>query len=106
MTILFQAVKWKNMNLMTWNMILHLCTNYHVQYQVSQLEVLDAIIIVRTSVMETQVVCQNVWRDAPTQDCKDIRTSVAASGGGITASVYQSVWKDVTILGCKDVRDT
>ena len=34
------------------------------------------------------------------------RTSVAASGGGITASVYQSVWKDVTILGYKNVSDT
>ena len=66
---------------MTWNMILHLCTNYRVQYQVSQLEVLDAIIIVRTSVMETQVVCQNVWRDALTQDYKDARTTLVCHMG-------------------------
>ena len=66
---------------MTWNMILHLCTNYRVQYQVSQPKVLDAIMIVRIIVMEMQVVCQNVWRDVPAQDYKDVRTTLVCHMG-------------------------
>ena len=43
--------------------------------------VLDAIMSVRTSVVETQAVCQNVWRDALAQGYKDVRTTLVLQWG-------------------------